>query len=98
MRPDFRVRKLLPLTLVAFGTSILLSSCDLLAALFANDTITVNVYVQESDHNGTTDPASYVIVTLNGDSSETQTGYYLRTVSGGYALYQVPDFTHLRDG
>ncbi|MGO9410129.1 MAG: hypothetical protein ACLQCB_05175 [Spirochaetia bacterium] len=97
MKPlDLRVKKLLPLTLLAFCAAFLLSGCDL-AALLANDTITVTAYVLQSDHTATTDPASYVIVTLNGDSAETQTGYY-SGINGLYAVYFIPEFKKLKDG
>jgi len=97
MKPlDLRVKKLLPLTLLAFCAAFLLSGCDL-AALLANDTITVTAYVLQSDHTATTDPASYVIVTLSGDSAGTQTGYY-SGISGGYAVYIIPEFKKLKDG
>jgi hypothetical protein len=51
----------------------------------------------QSDHTATTDPASYVIVTLNGDSAEAQTGYY-SGISGLYAVYSIPEFKKLKDG
>jgi hypothetical protein len=91
------VRKLVPLILLACGAEFLLSSCDLLSALLANDTITVSVNVLLSDHASPTDPASYVVVTLSNDAG-TQTAYYSGISSGGYAVYNVPEFTKLRDG
>ena len=92
-----RVRKLLLLTLLAVGAAFFLSGCDLLSALLANDTITVTVNVLLSDHAGPTDPASYVVVSLSNDAG-TSNGYYSGISSGGYAVYNVPEFTKLRDG
>ena len=92
-----RVRKLLLLTLLAVGTAFFLSGCDLLSALLANDTITVTVNVLLSDHAAPTDPASYVVVSLSNDAG-TSNGYYSGISSGGYAVYNVPEFTKLRDG
>jgi hypothetical protein len=83
--------------LLAVGTAFLLSGCDVLSALLANDTITVTVNVLLSDHAAPTDPASYVVVSVS-NVAETTNGYYSGISNGGYAVYDVPEFTKLPDG
>jgi len=68
-----RVKKLLPLILLAVGAVFLLSSCDaILDAIYANNTVNVTVDVSSSNI-GYANTKSYVWVGLSGASTATQT-------------------------
>ena len=92
-----RVKKLIPLILLAIGALFLLSSCDqILDALYANNTITVTTTVSNSD-TGAVNPKSYVTVTISGATGGTQTAYYSYTASG-YSYYDTLSFEKLPNG
>ena len=95
-----RVKKLLPLILLAVGALFLLSSCDaILDALYANNTINVAVTVYNSVHSpGYASPYSSVSVTLGGASGGTQSAYLDTYVPGSYGLYVLPPFKKLPNG
>jgi hypothetical protein len=99
-----RVKKLLPLILLAIGALFLLSSCDaILDALYANNTITVTAYVITT-HPGATSYYSSVTVNLSGASGATvSAGYsgsiYHDTVNGfNYAIYYFSPIKRLPNG
>ena len=79
-----RVKKLIPLILLAVGALFLLSSCDqILDALYANNTITVTTTVSNSDHCERSICKSYVTVTISGATGgTTDSVYYSYTASG----------------
>lgn len=95
-----KMRKLLPLVLLAIGSIFLLSSCDaLLDAIYANNTITVTVLVSTVDYPGTAqNPSSYVVVTLSGASGGRSSASYSQYTSGVYAYYYPPSFIKQPNG
>jgi hypothetical protein len=91
-----RLKKLLPLILLAVGTLFLLSSCDaILNALYANNTIipTVAVSIAHIDFS-----IASVQVNLGGASGGVSSAYFSGTTSGGYAYYYCPSLTRLPNG
>ncbi len=69
-----KMRKLLPLILLAVGALFLLSSCDaLLDAIYANNTIDVSVQTAIAGYQNS---YSKAIVTLSGAVDATGSAYY----------------------
>ena len=97
-----RVKKLLPLILIAVGALFLLSSCDaLLDAIYASNTIDVNVRVYLSGSSpGYNSPYSSVTVTIGGASGATVSTSPTDYVLGGspYADYILPSVKKLPNG
>ena len=93
------VKKLLPLILMAVGAVFLLSSCDaILDALYANNTITVsNTYVPTA-YYGSTNPNSYVSISLGGATGGSQNAGYTGTAISGLAYYNGVSFNKLPNG
>jgi len=94
-----RVKKLLPLILLAVGALFLLSSCDaILDAIYANNTIDVNVRVYLNGSSpGYASAYSSVTVTVGGASGATaSTG--VSDFNGTYADYYVPSIKKLPNG
>jgi len=93
-----KMRRLLPLVLLAIGAIFLLSSCDaLLDAIYANNTITPTVLIPGGDI-GAINPSSYVMVTLSGASGGTSSAYFSNYTYGGYAFYYPASFTKQPNG
>jgi hypothetical protein len=92
-----RVKKLLPLILLAVGALFLLSSCDaILDALYANNTINVTPTVSNA-YPGAVSPKSYVNVIISGATGGTQTAYYSYT-SSSVNYYDTLSFSKLPNG
>jgi hypothetical protein len=91
-----KMRKILPLALLAIGSVFLLSSCDaMLDAIFANNT--VNVYVSAYiPNNGFFPGTDYVTVNITGPSSVTTTAGY--SGNDGYYMYWDVTIPKLADG
>ena len=94
-----RVKKLLPLILLAVGALFLLSSCDaLLDAIYANNTLDVNVRVYFSvNSTGYSSPYSSVTVTVGGASGATVSTPPSQ-YNGSYADYFLPSVKKLPNG
>ncbi|MGA2766427.1 MAG: hypothetical protein ABSG17_24035 [Spirochaetia bacterium] len=91
-----KIRKLLPLVLLAIASVFLLSSCDaLLDAIFANDTINVYVSAAIATH-GPYPSYDTVDITVTGPTSATATAAY--TGSDGYYMYWSVAIPKLSDG
>jgi len=84
-----RIRKILPLVLLAVGTLFMLTSCDkLLDFIFASNTINVDTQVYAPNYP--TWATSYVTATLNGASGSSYSAgpTYASTLDGAlYAHY-----------
>ena len=91
-----KIRKLLPLVLLAIASVFLLSSCDaLLDAIFANDTINVYVsaYIPTWGYNPGGDTVS---VAISGPTNATATASY--TGNDAYYMYWSVAVPKLSDG
>ena len=84
-----RIRKILPLALLAIGTLFALTSCDkLLDAIFASNTINVTVKVAWSDHLSYASGGYVGVVVTGSDSSVYSATAYSTFVDGsGYVNY-----------
>jgi len=92
-----KIKKLLPLVLIAVAAVLMLSSCDaLLDAIFPTNQIFVDVAVDATSHSDY--DSSSVTVVLSGPSSGSDTAYWDGYFdSYGYAHYYV-NLTGLKDG
>lgn len=93
-----KMRKILPLVILAVGALFLLSGCDaLLDAIFQNNQITVDVWVSTSAHPDWA-IGGYVATTvldLNDGTSYVASSYW-QSFDGTYAHYQLP-FSKLKN-
>jgi len=94
-----RVKKLLPLILLAVGAVFLLSSCDaILDAIYANNTINVTVEIPNA-YPGYNNPYSYVTVTLGGASGATESVSVTNPgLLASYGYYYLPSMKKLPNG
>ncbi|MGA2478027.1 MAG: hypothetical protein ABSG63_04670 [Spirochaetia bacterium] len=85
-----KMRKILPLVLLAVGSVFLLSSCDaMLDAIFSNNT--VNVYMSEYIPSWGYSPSDTMTVTFVGPTSVTATaGYSGRDFYYAYWAISIP--------
>jgi hypothetical protein len=91
-----KIRKILPLALLAIGSVFMLSSCDaLLDAIFANNTVNVSVaaYIPTNGYFPGTD---YVTVDIIGPTSVSTTVGY--SGSDFYYMYWDVTIPKLSDG
>jgi hypothetical protein len=83
-----KIRKILPLVILALASVFLLSSCDaLLDAIFANDTLTV--YVQTSWTYGYSPADQVTVQTISGPSTINLTVVPFQQFDGNYSYWQV---------
>jgi hypothetical protein len=95
-----KMRKILPLAILAVGAAVLLSGCDaLLDAIFSKNVINLDVWVQGSTHADFTVGASYENVMLMDSSFNvvSSPSQYYNAFDGSYAHYYYT-FTNLKDG
>lgn len=79
-----KIKKLLPLVLLAVGALFLLSSCDaLLDAIYPNNNLTVNVAVVQSTHTDWALSGSYIYVLVYDSAGNAA------TLSSGISSYDL---------
>jgi hypothetical protein len=95
-----KMRKILPIVILAVGSLFLLSGCDaLLDAIFSSDVIYLDVWVQGTTHADFANGGSYENVMLMDGSLTVvaNVSQYYSSYDGNYAHYYFT-FNKLKDG